>query len=107
MNNPLPTSSCDCCSEVSRRSFLKTTVGAVGVATVSTLPVSTLIHSFRAEPASAKSETLVTTLYKGLSEEKRKAICFPFDDPLRLKVDNNWHITNTKVKGFNKDEQEL
>ena len=104
MNNPFP-ASCDCCSEISRRSFLKTTVGAVGAAAVSTLPLS---RPVRAEAASAKSETLVTALYKGLSEEKRKAVCFPFDHPLRSKVDNNWHITDKKINEFfNKDEQEL
>jgi hypothetical protein len=108
MNNPLPSASCDCCSEISRRSFLKTTVGAVGAAAASALPGGPLTRPLRAAPASAGSETLVTTLYKGLSEEKRKAVCFAFDHPLRSKVDNNWHITEKKIgEFFNKDEQEL
>jgi hypothetical protein len=109
MNNPFPASSCDCCSEVSRRSFLKAGVGAIGAAAVSTLPGSSLLSpSVRAESTSSQSETLVATLYKALSEEKRKAVCFAFDDPLRSKVDNNWHITDKKIgEFFNKDEQEM
>lgn len=44
-----------------------------------------------------KSETLVATLYKSLSPEQNSKICFPFDHPLRSKVDNNWHITKEKI----------
>ncbi len=55
-----------------------------------------------------KSETLVTSLYKSLNEEQRKKLCFPFDHPLRSKVDNNWQITDKSITElFNKDEQEL
>lgn len=62
----------------------------------------------RAESKRVQSETLVTTLYKGLSEQKRKEVCFPFDHPLRSKVDNNWHITDKSIgELFSKDEQEL
>ena len=109
MNSPLPSFSCDCCSEISRRSFLKASVGVAGAAALSTLPGKSVFSpSVRAESAKAKSETLVSTLYKNLSEEKRKAVCFPFDHPLRSKVDNNWHITDKKIaEFFNKDEQEL
>jgi hypothetical protein len=109
MNSPFPSHSCDCCSEISRRSFLKAGVAAVGAAAASTLPGDTILSpAARAESRASQSETLVATLYKNLSEEKRKAVCFPFDHPLRSKVDNNWHITDKKIGAFfNKDEQEL
>ena len=101
--------SCDCGSEISRRSFLKTSAGAVGAAALATLPGSAVLAPVvRAESKRAQSETLVTTLYKGLNEEKRKAVCFPFEHPLRSKVDNNWHITDKSIgELFSKDEQEL
>lgn len=107
MNTPSLPSSCDCCDGINRRAFLKT--AAAGVAVAAASPLSALA----AEPAGTKlkkatSETLVTALYKGLREEQRQAICFPFDHPLRLKVDNNWHITDKKISEFfNRDEQEM
>src|SRR5205085_8889907 len=58
--------------------------------------------------ANATSETLVTTLYRSLSEEQKKTIVFPFDHPLRSKVDNNWHITKQRVgKDFTPDQQAM
>src|SRR5262245_36229466 len=106
MNNPSVSPSCDCCSEISRRQFLKTSTLAVGAAAASALPGARLIT--RAEETKAKSETLVTSLYKTLTEEQRKAVCFGFDHPLRSKVDNNWQITNKTVTDFfNKDQQEM
>lgn len=100
---------CDCCSEVSRRAFLKTSAGALGAAAVAAVPGAGLLSpAAHAETKRAQSETLVATLYKGLSEEKRKAVCFPFDHPLRSKVDNNWNITDKKIgEFFSQDEQEL
>src|SRR3954467_125077 len=93
-----------CCSELSRREFLqKSALLAAGAAVASRVPVPLL----GAEPT-PKSETLVGTLYKSLSEEQRKSTCFAFDHPLRSKVDNNWQITDKKVSDFfNKDQQEM
>ena len=61
-------------------------------------------------PAStnATSETLVTTLYQSLTEAQRQSVVFPFDHPLRSKVDNNWHITKQRVgKDFTPDQQAM
>ncbi|MEW6302575.1 MAG: DUF3500 domain-containing protein [Verrucomicrobiota bacterium] len=86
-----------------RRTFLKSTVAGVAAVTAGTLP------SFAAAKKSkaGESETLVATLYKSLTEEQRKAICFPFDHPLRSKVDNNWHITKTTLNQFTPDQQAM
>jgi len=54
----------------------------------------------------AQSETLVTTLYRSLSEEQKRAICFPFDHELRKKVDNNWHITKQRIGAFMTADQQ-
>jgi hypothetical protein len=55
------------------------------------------------------SETLVTTLYKSLSEEQKKKLVFGFDDQLRSKVDNNWFISPVRIGGtfFTADQQAM
>ncbi len=50
------------------------------------------------ENAQPQGETLVTQLYKSMTEEQKKAVCFPYEHPLRHKVDNNWHITSTPIE---------
>src|SRR5262249_22741058 len=105
--NPNPRfPTCDCCDpRMDRRSFLKTTVAGLASATAGPL------HLFAGDTPSvpeATSETLVTTLYKNLSEQQMKSIVFPFDHPLRSKVDNNWHITPQRVgKDFTRDQQAM
>ena len=54
------------------------------------------------------SETLVQTLHKSFSEEQRKQLCFPFDHPLRSKVNNNWQIVKPELRNFfTKDQQAM
>src|SRR3954466_5784859 len=106
MNSPLR-DPCHCGGPITRRGFIKTVASGVAVSTAaSSLP---LLDSAVAGPTkTSKSETLVTSLYKSLHEEQRKALCFPFDHPLRSKVDNNWQITKlTIAESFDKDEQAL
>lgn len=52
-----------------------------------------------ASPATS-SETLVKTLHDSLSPEQREALVFAFDDPLRTKIANNWHITEQRIGRF-------
>ena len=103
----LPESSCpECESSVSRRNFLKTTLG--GIAAVSTGGLVLPQGVMAAPSMQSRSETLSATLFKSLSEEQQKAICFPFDHPLRSKVDNNWHIVPKSIASFlNKDQQQM
>lgn len=91
---------------MTRRTFLKTTLTSAAVlGTASALPLAGAVP---APIPSRRSENLVVSLYKALSEEKRQAICFPFDHPLRAKVDNNWQITKpTIAELFTPDEQDL
>ena len=97
---PFSSNECECCREVTRRTFLKTTVA--GAAAVAAGPLTSLAVSQTETTAAKKatSETLVATLFKSLSEEQRKVIAFPFDHPLRSKVDNNWMITDKKISQF-------
>ena len=79
-----------------RRRFL--TAAALGAAATLVGQAGTKKHE--------ASETLVTTLYKTLTPEQKKVICFPFDHELRSKVDNNWHITPTKIAQFFTPDQQ-
>lgn len=55
-----------------------------------------------------RSETLVQQLYGSLKEPQRQALCFGWDDPRRLKVDNNWHITPQRLRDtLDADQQDL
>jgi len=84
-----------------RRSFLKS--AAVGAAALALSP-----SILRADDKSADAETLVQQLYGSLKEEQKKEVCFAYDDPLRLKVDNNWHIVKKTIADFyTKDQQAL
>ena len=79
-----------------RREFLKTALlGTAGAAVVSAVPRKMV-----------ESETVVTSLYHSLTEEQRAKMAFPFDHPLRSKVDNNWFITPAKIGKFFTPEQQ-
>jgi hypothetical protein len=85
------------CDGIARREFLRT-VGVGGLAAAAGL---------RAAPH-ASSETLVAQLYNTLSTEQKTQIAFPFDHPLRSKVDANWRITPPKVaEFFTRDQQAM
>lgn len=102
MNLRLPASDCPDCGPYSRRDFLKTTVGSVVAAHAGPL------FAHATDALRPRSETLVGTLYKSLSEEQRRVVCFPFENKLRLEIDNNWHITDKTVAAFfDKDQQQM
>ena len=90
--------------DINRRSFLAKTAAA-SVA----LPLALPVIGGAANPANPSApETLVRTLHDSLTEEQRAAVAFPFDHPLRSKVDNNWNITKPTVGAFfNADQQEM
>jgi hypothetical protein len=106
--NPIPT--CDCChpTELTRRTFIKTAVTGLAAAGAGGLPLLAGAEPKPPAPTNATSETLVTTLYQSLTEAQRQSVVFPFDHPLRSKVDNNWHITKQRVgKDFTTDQQAM
>jgi hypothetical protein len=88
--NPSPT-------RQSRRRFLTQSTAA----TLAGL----LGHNASAAPSSL-SETLVQQLHKSLTDTQRTSLCLPYDDPLRLKVDNNWHIRPQRIRDALKPDQQ-
>ena len=81
-----------------RRQFLKTALlGTAGAAVASAVPRKLI-----------ESETVVTSFYHSLTSEQKAKMAFPFDHPLRSKVDNNWFITPAKIdKFFTPDQQAM
>jgi hypothetical protein len=97
-----PSSYCPDCDAFNRRDFLRTTIGVAAASTLGGLAPA------RAQDlGKGKSETLVATLFKSLSEEQRKLLCFPFDHPLRSKVNNNWMINKPQKEMLNADQQAM
>jgi hypothetical protein len=80
-----------------RRQFLT----QAAVAAAAAIPA---VHA--ASTARQDSEALTTTLYKSLTDAQRSAVCFPFDHPLRSKVDNNWFITPQRIGKFYTPDQQ-
>jgi len=88
--------SVDCCSQMpDRRLFLKT--AALGTAAMAAHAAARL---------GGESETLVATLFKSLTPDQKKVICFPFGHKLQSEVDNNWHITPIKIAQFFTPDQQ-
>ena len=79
---------------INRRSFLQR--AALSTAALASPAAPSLIRAAGMQ----KAETLVKTLYDSLSEAQRTALVFAFDDPLRSKISNNWHITEQRIGAF-------
>jgi Protein of unknown function (DUF3500) len=96
-------------SGVSRRDFMKT-VGTAALAASSPLilPSWAKADGPQVGPTpKAPAETAVARFYASLKEEQRKVLCFPFDDPKRSQVQNNWHIVKPTINDLTKEQQAL
>lgn len=96
---------CPDCEGVSRREFL---IGAVAAATAAgslTVPAAA-----RAAGAAASKPTeldaAVAQLHGTMTEAQKRAVCFAWDHPKRLMVDNNWMIVPQKIGEFYTPEQQ-
>lgn len=91
--------------EVKRRAFLKAAAAGLVVTGFSGSKVGAATVL---ENASGQPETLVTQLYKSLTDVQKKLMTFDYENPLRQDVDNNWHITEAVIETtFDKDQQAL
>ncbi|MEM9018082.1 MAG: DUF3500 domain-containing protein [Verrucomicrobiota bacterium] len=88
---------------MNRRTFLQQSLGASALCGSAPIIAAESVSS-----APRSSETLVKTLYDSLNKEQKEALVFAFDDPLRLKISNNWHITDQRIGKFlDADQNEL
>jgi Protein of unknown function (DUF3500) len=100
---------CSFCTPVSRRDFVKT-IGAgalaaavpiIGQSAAAAGPVQS-----GPTPTSA-AETAVARFHKTLSVEQRKLLTFPFNDPLRKRVGNNWAIVKPSIGDLTREQQSI
>ncbi|MEC8988310.1 MAG: twin-arginine translocation signal domain-containing protein, partial [Verrucomicrobiota bacterium] len=88
-----------CPTTIDRRHFVKT--AALGSAALAAAPLGKA-----AKKKKTNSETLVAQLFGSLNENQKKVVAFPFDHPLREKVDNNWNITKKSIGEIFTGEQQ-
>ena len=85
--------------KVGRRSFLKQvgcTLTAAALPPVVIQGKENLVFA-QAETSTKTSENYVQLLFESLTESQRKFMHFPFEHPLRRRVENNWNIVDPKV----------
>ncbi len=102
--------SLDGVGDVSRREFVRSIGAAVAAATAVPLLGGSRAFAAAGETGpspSSPAETAVARFYKTLKGDQRKLICFPFDHPLRSKVQNNWAIVKPQIKDMSKEQQAL
>jgi Protein of unknown function (DUF3500) len=88
---------------LNRRDFLKR--GTVAVVGASMARAAVLAGT----PAFPKpdSETLASEFYKSLTAAQKKVMAFPFEHPLRQRVENNWRITRATVTSLTGEQQAM
>ena len=87
-------------SKVGRRSFLKQvgcTLTAAALSPAAIQGKENLVYAQAEASATKTSENYVQLLFESLTEPQRTIMHFPFEHPLRRKVENNWNIVDPKV----------
>ena len=91
---------------VSRREFVRKVAGAAVAGGLLPL-VGPARRAVAAPSPSGTAETAVKRFYDSLKDDQRKEICFPFDHPLRTKINANWAITKPKIDDYTKEQQAI
>ena len=98
------------CSGVSRRDFVRT-VGAGAArrppcrSSDGPPPPRARSRSGRRRPLPPRPPSHGST--RRITPEQRKLICFPFDNPLRKRVGNNWDIVKPAISDMTTEQQAL
>jgi hypothetical protein len=100
---------CSFCAAVSRRDFIKTIgTGALAASVPLVGRVAAAAGKTQVGPSpTAPAETAVARFYKTLTPAQRKVICFPFENPLRKKVNNNWEIVKPSISDMTSEQKSL
>src|SRR5689334_8145470 len=106
--NPKDPRPCPDCDGFSRRDFLKGLGVGAAAAAAGTAPLFALPRAAAAAVSGPKSGdvTMVGQLYRTLTPEQKKAVCFGWDDQKRQMVNNNWMIVPQKIGEFYTPEQQ-
>ncbi|RUL88607.1 DUF3500 domain-containing protein [Tautonia sociabilis] len=97
-----------------RRDFVRTlgaagltaAVPLIGVRSIEAMPSLRTADEVGPKPTDP-AESAVARLFATLSSEQRETICFPFDHPLRSRVENNWAIVEPTIDDMTAEQQEL
>ncbi len=91
-----------------RQFFRRAALSGVGFSTFPTSGFSLAAENPPVPKPVPKAESLVKELFSSLDEVQRKELVYPFDNPLRRKISNNWHITKQRIDTFlNADQNRL
>ncbi|MBL8380970.1 MAG: DUF3500 domain-containing protein [Burkholderiales bacterium] len=88
-------------SQFTRRRFLGATLGAAALA-----PLPQAVLAQGAPRPAGRAERLAAELYSQLTAPQREAVCFPYDSPLRARVDNFWFVTPQRLAAFYSPDQQ-
>ncbi len=80
---------------IDRRSFIRKSA-----LTSAAIASSSPLIGTAAKAAENSPETVVKSLYDSLTDAQREPLVFGFNDPLRTKISNNWHITDQRIGNF-------
>jgi len=97
---------CDAGDGLSRRDFVRKVTGVALAGSLVPLIGTSRRASAAPTPTSA-AETAVKRFYDTLKDEQKKTICFPFDHPLRTRINANWPITKPTLAEYTKEQQAL
>jgi Protein of unknown function (DUF3500) len=97
---------CDADDSVSRRDFVRRVTGVALAGSLVPL-VGTPRPAVAGPTSTSPAETAVKRFYDSLKDEQKKVICFPFDHPLRTKINANWAITKPTLAEYTKEQQAL
>ena len=104
MKDPVHSSQ-DRCKNLGRRRFIHATGASLAAAAVVPAWMGRGLHA--APSFKSKAETAAAKLFASLDDAQRKKVVLPFDDPQRMKINPNWHITSVQVGDCKKPQQEL
>lgn len=95
---------------LSRRKFVQTAGVSAFAASTTPLARSQAVLGGSAKAylqASSVGETPVARFFRTLSNDQRTLICFPFEHPLRTRVENNWAIVKPRIGDLTTEQQTL
>ncbi len=105
MSEPSKIDCPDCGDGFSRRDFVRKVAGVAVAGGL--LPLAGGSRPVFGASKKSADETAVKRFYDTLDEKQKKEICFPFDHPLRTKINANWAITKPTIAEFFKKDQQV
>jgi len=97
---------CDAGDGLSRREFVRKVTGVALAGSLVPL-IGTPRRAVAGPTPTSPAETAVKRFYDSLKDEQKKTMCFPFDHPLRTKINANWAITKPTLAEYTKEQQAL